>query len=297
LTLVGYQVEYAVLQAGEYGTPQNRQRVIFWAALQGHDLPDFPQATTTFERCSSSWHRTRSSAPHRGLTVADAIFDLPRFDWVNPHNEVPATDEERKDRLEMAKDTEQIEVLQKQKFVGQDEQNYATSPHNEFQRNIRNGVSKLTNHVTKSWFDRPSRSKQKKALSHARTEQVCNIGMKAGTDHMSLPQELKPWYTYHANSAAKKNNFYKAQGRFGRLDAETHFPICLTTVNPNSKNGRVCIDLVSFIDVGTKLIKIARSFILISIESYLLGSTLVLKDFQTHLSGILILSTQILLIG
>lgn len=238
-------MQFAVLQAGEYSTPQSRQRVIFWAALQGYELPQFPQATTTFEgRCTISWHRTRRSASHRGYSVADATIDLPRFDWVNPHNVLPTTYEEEMEMLDRAERVEQIKMLQHQNYVGHNEQEYATSPRNELQKKLRVGVSKLTNHVTESWFDKPSWSNKKSAISCARTEQVCNIAMKAGADFTSLPKELTPWYLSHPDSAAAKN-FDLMKGRFGRLDATKHFPICLTSTDPGRKGVQVRINLLA----------------------------------------------------
>jgi DNA (cytosine-5)-methyltransferase 1 len=89
-----YQVRFCVLQAGVYGSPQGRRRVIFWGARRGVPLPEFPIPTHNFG--TSHWtvqldtgikldHVTRDpSRPHRGaplraVTVDDAISDLVRF--------------------------------------------------------------------------------------------------------------------------------------------------------------------------------------------------------------------------
>jgi DNA (cytosine-5)-methyltransferase 1 len=42
LVALGYQVRWKVLQAGQYGAPQNRERVIFWACKRGLVLPKHP---------------------------------------------------------------------------------------------------------------------------------------------------------------------------------------------------------------------------------------------------------------
>src|SRR5260221_259236 len=44
-----YQVRFSVLQAGVYGSPQGRRRVIFWGARRGVPLPEFPIPTHNFE--------------------------------------------------------------------------------------------------------------------------------------------------------------------------------------------------------------------------------------------------------
>ena len=90
-----YQVRFSVLQAGVYGSPQYRRRVIFWGARRGIPLPEFPIPTHNFE--SRQWavqldtglkldhvarHPSmshRGAAPLRAVTVDDVISDLVSF--------------------------------------------------------------------------------------------------------------------------------------------------------------------------------------------------------------------------
>jgi len=89
-----YQVRFSVLQAGVYGSPQGRRRVIFWGARRGVPLPEFPIPTHNFE--TTQWvvqldtglkldhvsrdpDRPHRGAPLRAVTVDDAISDLVRF--------------------------------------------------------------------------------------------------------------------------------------------------------------------------------------------------------------------------
>lgn len=93
LIALGYQVRCKVLQAGQYGAPQGRQRVIFLAAKRGCSVPEFPipthaflksaQAYTLFNNdCLPPVKRGRGSddnhlfAPHASVTIEDAIGDL-----------------------------------------------------------------------------------------------------------------------------------------------------------------------------------------------------------------------------
>jgi DNA (cytosine-5)-methyltransferase 1 len=240
LTLLVYKVEHDILQAGEYGTPQSRRRLIIWGALQGYELPKYPEATTTFRR-TDSWHQTRESVPHRGYTVGDATSDLPPFDWINPHNVIPASDKENEERATRSKQgIEQLEVSQDQKYVGHDEQSYATSPLNDFQRKLRVGVTKATNHVTPSWFDKPSWN-EKGAISLARTEQVCNIAMRAGADHRSLPKKLTPWSLSHL----RESSIERTRGQYGRLDSDKPFHCCTTIADPSQRDCRVRVPIIS----------------------------------------------------
>jgi DNA (cytosine-5)-methyltransferase 1 len=91
---MGYQVAYSVLQAGHYGVPQSRKRLIIIAAAQGEPLPLFPEPTYVFAAphfsgphfprvTVSGWTVDPSGgempagAPRRCITVWDVISDLP----------------------------------------------------------------------------------------------------------------------------------------------------------------------------------------------------------------------------
>jgi len=93
LVALGYQVHWKVLQAGQYGTPQNRERVIFWGAKRGLPLPKHPIPVYAWKRGAISPllpngnklpPPTRSvvhgephqCAPLRPITVDAAISDL-----------------------------------------------------------------------------------------------------------------------------------------------------------------------------------------------------------------------------
>ena len=65
LTMIGYQVTFALLQAGEHRVPQSRRRLF-------GTLPQFPRPSHVFPG--------GVSAPYRMVTVRDAISDLPPTD-------------------------------------------------------------------------------------------------------------------------------------------------------------------------------------------------------------------------
>lgn len=216
---LGYQVDYTVLQSGEYGVPQSRQRVIFWGALQGYELPKFPQPSTTFSgRCfDKNSGKTRRCAPLPGITVGESIGDLPAFDWVNSYNVVKSFYEKGMDRLKRAEAIEQLHVTHDQAYVGNDEQHYTTPPTCEFQRNMRVGLGKLTNHVTPSWFDVPSYGVNG-GIRCAKTEQVCSVAMNPRVNHTSLPTKLKPSNLLQPGKSVSKT-------QFGRLDVNSFFDL------------------------------------------------------------------------
>ena len=124
---MGYQCSFSVLQAGQFGVPQKRRRLIILAAAPGEKLPLFPEPQHVFflsEAPQSVWidgvlyepnTRWKNSAPYRTVRNLDAIRDLPRID--NDH-----------EQLEMS---------------------YQQEPVSHFQREMREGSEKLTGHVPK----------------------------------------------------------------------------------------------------------------------------------------------------
>ena len=100
INILRYQAHFKVLQAGQYGSPQSRLRIIFWGAKRDLPLPPFPIPTHctpddvdkyNLETGQRLWPavRVRPSpetrnnllewlqfAPLLPVTVEDAISDL-----------------------------------------------------------------------------------------------------------------------------------------------------------------------------------------------------------------------------
>ena len=88
LIRLGYQIRTTIIQAGEYGVPQNRRRLFIMAARMSVMLPDFPSPTHVFagKHCNCSIKvdgkiigkvRNKSSGIFRMISIEDAIRDLP----------------------------------------------------------------------------------------------------------------------------------------------------------------------------------------------------------------------------
>jgi DNA (cytosine-5)-methyltransferase 1 len=90
----GYQVRQnpQVLNAANYGVPQNRQRLFLLGSRQGFTLPQYPEAKTHFPHKDPQKAKQKSdrylSLPH-APTVAEAIGDLPE---VNNYPELKLQD-------------------------------------------------------------------------------------------------------------------------------------------------------------------------------------------------------------
>lgn len=75
--------------AADYGSPQRRERVIFWGARRSQVLPNYPLPThvapnhknptlslPTHDKLIPMRHSDMNCAPFMALVVADAISDL-----------------------------------------------------------------------------------------------------------------------------------------------------------------------------------------------------------------------------
>lgn len=179
MTSLGYQCQYASLQAGVYGSPSSRTRVIFWVSLPGYELPEYPQATHIFDsRVFTSYCQNRRSAPHRCVTIQDCLVDLPSFEWINPHLINPETSVQRSDRLNRDKNITQCSSLEELEFVVLEEQPYSSKPLSEYQRRLRRFTSNkpLRNHTTL----RPSIRD---------CERCCNIPLQPGATYKDMPKK------------------------------------------------------------------------------------------------------------
>ncbi|KAF7891357.1 uncharacterized protein EAF02_001682 [Botrytis sinoallii] len=231
LTSLGYQCQHATLQAGAYGSPSSRTRVIFWGSLPGYKLPDFPQATHIFNgKVPKSSHQVRRSAPHQSVTIGDCVSDLLPFEWKNPHLIMPQTGLQRLSQLNRNPSIAQYPTLKKEKYIGLAKQNYASEPLSEFQRRLRPRKSLseqfLYNHVT-SWS------------SSLDTERVCNVPLEGGADYRGVPQKILPKFLGETTADSQKNNVLRRDycGRYGRQSVDDSFKVLTTKLgSPSTTN-------------------------------------------------------------
>ncbi|KAF7858920.1 hypothetical protein EAF04_008961 [Stromatinia cepivora] len=228
LTSLGYQCQHASLQAGVFGSPSSRTRVIFWASLPGYELPKYPQATHLFDgRVPKSSHRIRRSAPHWPITIGGCLSDLPSFEWINPHATNPETAAQMSSRLNRDKNVAQYSCSVSSRaldYVGLAKQAYVSDPLNEYQRKIRKSVPNdlLQNHTMHQ-------------LSQKYTEQLCNIPFRAGANYKNMPKNLLPKFLRQALNNSLDGGQEELSGRYGRQSVKQGFKVVTTKLkNPCS---------------------------------------------------------------
>ncbi|KAF9792170.1 S-adenosyl-L-methionine-dependent methyltransferase [Thelephora terrestris] len=211
LASLGYQHQIALLQAGRYGVPQNRERIIILASRGDIPLPDFPLPTHTFNRRatrkklangeelqpiqrSGSNHPLLHNclcAPLPPVTVNDYLDDLPVFNW---DEQMPA------DWIGFPKPV-----------------HYASPPNNTYQYHMRDGRLRVSQHYTKRY-------------NRVTAERVINIPLSPGANHSDLPEVLKFIPEFKDGKPYKRHT-----QTFGRLDGDGYISTLLTDgPNPSS---------------------------------------------------------------
>ncbi|KAM0152941.1 hypothetical protein ACHAPG_007335 [Botrytis cinerea] len=203
LTSLGYQCQHATLQAGAYGVPSSRKRVIIWACLPGHKLPKYPEPTNVFKSVPRNPPYLRRSAPHWPINIGDCISDLSLIGVENPHEETKHLTSKNK------------------KNVGSGKQICASTPRSEYQRRVQNSDScqPLHNHVTGR-------------ISVRQNERVRTVPLEAGADYRRMDEKLMTKAMREVLEEMRKNKNYrnkKLEGKYGRLSVDDLFKIFTTT--------------------------------------------------------------------
>ncbi|KAF9066329.1 S-adenosyl-L-methionine-dependent methyltransferase [Rhodocollybia butyracea] len=228
---LGYQVQVKVLQAANYGAPQSRERVIFWATKQGLKMPEFPVPTHAYRAKdykilefddlklnkvtrSLDPDESQSFAPFKAVTVNDAIGDL------NPHRIIPATDLD----IEKAKIRRRVHwpafcavTGECKTLPGFRDAKYAHPPMNDFQRMMRRNMpenAEVQEHVTPTY-------------SSKIVECTTTVPFKPRACHWDIPFEL------HRKKPHPTHTYY------GRLDPNECFTTSMTKCSPNIKFCRI----------------------------------------------------------
>ncbi|KAG8219377.1 S-adenosyl-L-methionine-dependent methyltransferase [Butyriboletus roseoflavus] len=226
---MGYQLRCGLLQAAHYGTPQRRVRFFLIAAKRGLELPPFPQPTHDFpvtdgleikfpeELILRPITTLPGVAPHRYVSVHDAISDLPKFDWKHPKEALNIRQMEEK-RVK--------ECRENQSWCGFDGPDvaYAHEPHTTFQLRCRARPTRDIQHYTRTYDPK-------------KVERVVEIPVEPDADYRCLRPDLWEWQLVNPASSVAKAGF--RAGFYGRVQGDGWFQTTVTNVDPTAKQSRV----------------------------------------------------------
>lgn len=162
---LGYHVEHRILEATDYGVPQIRRRLVVIATRKKLDNP-FPEKTHTTMSAPDLLEAGLRKCP----TLWEAISDLP-----------------------------EIEARE-----GSEEAEYSMPPHNEYQRLLRKGASKLFNH---------------KSMNHSKRLVERFASMNWGDSTSDVPDHLRP---LKRNSTEFSEKAYDQNNRRMHPDRQCH---------------------------------------------------------------------------
>ncbi|KAH7889609.1 S-adenosyl-L-methionine-dependent methyltransferase [Phlebopus sp. FC_14] len=253
LAAIGYQSQFKILQAAQYGAPQGRRRVIFWGARRDMLLPEWPlpthcspaklyavqlpggitlAPTVRFKNDEDSKDND-CSAPLHFVTIYEAIGDLPPFDWYmkNPHETIKETIEDKQEACRRQVELKipvfsGVNPKEPPYFSGYTRpRKHYSEPLSRYQRWMRRhqdgGINMdLLYHYTRRF-------------TPAIVERTCTIPLRAGANQFDLPKKL------HMNLTKRKGAHAIYKSLYKRLDGNGVFATALTTVAPNSKGGSV----------------------------------------------------------
>ncbi|KAJ8922234.1 hypothetical protein NQ315_004171 [Exocentrus adspersus] len=250
LLAIGYQVTFGVLQAGHYGVPQTRRRLILIAAAPGYALPKYPEPLHVFNRRGTQLSfavdgcrydngcEWTESAPYRTICVRDAMSDLP--DIKNGCN-----------TIEMSYDGDTVSHFQKL-MRGSDETGLLKDHIcKEMSAIVEARISQIPTYPGADWRDLPNISvklndgtmtkilrytyRTKKQTKSDTPRGVCQCASGGTCDPADRQfNTLIPWCLPHT---ADRHNHWA--GLYGRLEWDGFFGTTITNPEPMGKQGRV----------------------------------------------------------
>ncbi|KAF7299587.1 DNA (cytosine-5)-methyltransferase [Mycena chlorophos] len=236
LLALNYQVSLKILQAGDYGSAQDRRRLIITATRSGTPMPALPAPTHAFHnpahkhkglvrksdrllppKRTSGADEDTTYAIHPAVTIKQTIGDLPKFDWSLDPRAFKLGEEDRKKQANRAKDgIRQIHVGKMP--VGYSEATaYLKEPQTRAQLELRGDNELLEHHVTECFSARVV----KLTMKVPRVAWACqkHIPQEEG---LELPQRMRG-----ANAGVY----------FGRPDYHGSFKTVLTAFKPYTSKG------------------------------------------------------------
>ncbi|XP_066253971.1 DNA (cytosine-5)-methyltransferase PliMCI-like [Euwallacea similis] len=250
LVKMGYQVTWGVLQAGHYGVPQTRRRLILMAAAPGYVLPRYPEPEHVFNKRGtqlsfvvddykySNGCQWIDSAPYRTICVRDAMADLPDIQNGCSLLEMPYDSEAISHFQRIIRGPKESQLVrdhickEMSAMVVARISHIPTSPGSDW-RDLPNIVVKLSDGTTSGVLLYPYKSKKQKSLDPPRGVCACAKGGPCDPTDKQV-NTLIPWCLPHTGD---RHNHWA--GLYGRLEWEGFFGTTITNPEPMGKQGRV----------------------------------------------------------
>lgn len=254
LIRMGYQCSFGIVQAGSYGVPQTRRRMILIAAAPGEILPKFPEPTHVFsKRCCSltimidnkkyninyAW---KESAPYRTITVKDALYDLPEIKCGSNIEEMsyvgePITYFQRKMRGKPYQSILTDHICKEMSPLVEARMSLIPTTSGSDWRDLPNIVVRLSDGTfsKKLEYTHDDEKAGRSSTNAFRGVCSCSTGKSQPCDPTDKQfNTLIPWCLPHTSS--RHNNW---KGLYGRIEWKGFFSTTITNPEPMGKMGRV----------------------------------------------------------
>ncbi|XP_066590215.1 DNA (cytosine-5)-methyltransferase 1-like isoform X2 [Prorops nasuta] len=252
LISMGYQCTFGILQAGNYGIPQTRRRMIILAAAPGEKLPKYPEPTHVFSKraCQlsvvvdnnkySSNCTWTESAPYRTINVRDAMADLPNIRNGWNKEEMPYSGEAISHFQRKVRNT-QFDVMLKDHIckdmaplVEARIAHIPTASGSDW-RDLPNIVVRLSDGTFSKKLEYTHHDKKNGKSSTGALRGVCSCCTGKSCDPLDRQYNtLIPWCLPHTGN---RHNHWA--GLYGRLEWDGFFGTTITNPEPMGKQGRV----------------------------------------------------------
>ncbi|XP_076172771.1 DNA (cytosine-5)-methyltransferase PliMCI [Ptiloglossa arizonensis] len=252
LVRMGYQCTFGILQAGNYGIPQTRRRLIILAAAPGEILPKYPEPTHVFskracqlsvivdnKKYSSNCDWTES-APYRTISVRDAMSDLPNIRNGWNKEEMAYGDEaishfQRKVRPKEPDTILRDHVCKDMAPLVETRIAHIPTASGSDWRDLPNIAIRLSDGMYSKKLEYTHHDKKVGKSSTGAFRGVCSCCERKRCDPMDRQYgTLIPWCLPHTGN---RHNHWA--GLYGRLEWDGFFGTTITNPEPMGKQGRV----------------------------------------------------------
>ncbi|XP_076670133.1 DNA methyltransferase 1a [Andrena cerasifolii] len=252
LIRMGYQCTFGILQAGNYGVPQTRRRMIILAAAPGQTLPNYPEPTHVFSKracqlsvlVDSKKYNSNctwvESAPFRTISVKDAMSDLPdiKNGWNKeemPYDSEPMSHFQRKVRGYQYQSLLQDHICKKMAPLVETRIAHIPIASGSDWRDLPNIAVRLSDGTYSNKLEYTHDDKKAGKSFTGAYRGVCSCSMGKPCDPTDRQfNTMIPWCLPHTGN---RHNHWA--GLYGRLEWDGFFSTTITNPEPMGKQGRV----------------------------------------------------------